>query len=96
MQVVCGVCHSYSAHLYERLGSELGGADGMTMKDSFCQELVKECAGEISFPTYGGLSYCEKHVGDDGDQFWSYPYTERERHFRNLGFTRMTLISSRF
>lgn len=78
-QVVCGVCHSYSAHLYERLGSELGGVDGMTMTDSFCQELVKECEDEISFSTYDGLSYCEKHVGDDGDQFWSYPYTERER-----------------
>lgn len=68
----------------------------MTMKDSFCQELVKECDGEISFPTYDGLSYCEKHVGDGGDQFWSYPYTERERVISVcMGFMRMTLISSR-
>lgn len=93
MQVQCGVCHSYSAHLYERLGSELGGDDGMTMKDSFCQELVTECSGEISFPTYGDLSYCEKHVGDGGDQFWSYPYTEREGDIVVAGLVRVTSIS---
>lgn len=50
----------------------------MTMKESFCEQLVKECSGEIKFPTYDGLSYCDKHVGSGGDQFWSYPYTERE------------------
>ena len=68
----------------------------MTMKDSFCQELVKECDGEILFPTYDGLSYCEKHVGDDGDMFWSYPYTEREEVISVFfGFVLMTLTSSR-
>ena len=75
------MCHSYSAHLYERLGAELGALDGMTMKQDFCDELVEECADEIPgiARTYaGGLSYCEKHVGSTGDQFWSYPYTERE------------------
>ena len=79
-QVVCGVCHSYSAHLYERLGAELGALDGMTMKQEFCDELVDACADEIPgiSRTYDGLTYCEKHVGDTGDQFWSYPYTERE------------------
>eukprot|EP00904_Undaria_pinnatifida_P003870 jgi/Undpi1/13484/HiC_scaffold_8.g03143.m1 len=48
------------------------------MKESFCEQLVKECSGEIKFPTYDGLSYCDKHVGSGGDQFWSYPYTEPE------------------
>ena len=79
-QVVCGVCHSYSAHLYQRLGPELDTLDGMTMKTAFCNELVDACKDEIPavVKTYDGLSYCEKHVGDTGDQFWSYPYTERE------------------
>ena len=78
---MCGVCHSYSAHLYERLGAELGTLDGMTMKQEFCDDLVSACSDEIpaiarTYP--GGLSYCEKHVGPTGDQFWSYPYEERE------------------
>lgn len=77
-QVVCGVCNSYSAHLYERLGSELGGEDGMTMKAQFCADYVAACQGEIVFPTYGGQDYCTKHEGTftppaEGE-FWSYPY----------------------
>ncbi|CAM9143199.1 unnamed protein product, partial [Hapterophycus canaliculatus] len=77
--VVCGVCHSYSGHLYERLGPELGVLDGMTMKNDFCDELVTACAGQITFPTYdGGDDYCTKHTGGTTDQFWSYPYTEPE------------------
>eukprot|EP00904_Undaria_pinnatifida_P003872 jgi/Undpi1/13486/HiC_scaffold_8.g03145.m1 len=70
----------FCAHLYERLGAELGALDGMTMKQEFCDELVDACADEIPgiSRTYDGLTYCEKHVGDTGDQFWSYPYTEPE------------------
>lgn len=81
-QVQCGQCHSYSGHLFADIGSELGVEDGMTMKLAFCEELVKECSGEIDFPTYdgGGTTYCEKHTGDQvNDFFWSYPYEERER-----------------
>lgn len=78
-QVVCGRCHSYSAHLYERLGAELGVVDGMTMTSDFCEELVSACQGQIVFTTYdNGDDYCEKHVGGDTDQFWSYPYTSCE------------------
>lgn len=44
----------------------------MTMKEEFCSELVAACSDQIDFPTYNGDSYCEKHVGDDG-QIWSYP-----------------------
>lgn len=75
-QVVCGVCHSYSAHLYEILGAELGGTDGMTMKNSFCNELIAACEGQIDFPSYDGLDYCDKHTGGGDDKYWSYPYTE--------------------
>eukprot|EP00903_Cladosiphon_okamuranus_P010392 g9830.t1 len=81
MQVQCGQCHSYSGHLFADLGSELGVEDGMTMKSDFCEALVDACAGEIDFPTYdgGGTTYCEKHTGDqDEDFFWSYPYVEAE------------------
>eukprot|EP00903_Cladosiphon_okamuranus_P010393 g9831.t1 len=77
-QVVCGQCHSYSGHLYEVLGSELGVEDGMTMKSSFCEELVAACDGQIVFPTYDGESYCDKHTGGGDDMFWSYPYEEPE------------------
>lgn len=82
IQVVCGPCNSYSGHLYERLGSELGTPDGMTMKTEFCNDLVTACTGQMEFPTYDGVSYCDKHVGDQGDQLWSYPIDpsgERER-----------------
>lgn len=77
-EVVCGPCHSYSAHLYEKLGKELGSDDGMTMRNDFCQELVKTCASQVEFKTYGGESYCEKHTGGGKDMYWSYPYTEPE------------------
>ncbi|CAM9548065.1 unnamed protein product [Ectocarpus sp. 6 AP-2014] len=78
-QVVCGVCGSYSGHLYERLGAELGVLDGMTMKSDFCEELVSACNEQITFPTYdGGDDYCTKHTGGGDDQFWSYPYTESD------------------
>lgn len=74
MQVVCGVCHSYSAHLYEVLGSELGGTDGMTMKSSFCSEYVSACEDQIVL----SADYCEVHTGGGEDLYWSYPYVERE------------------
>ncbi|CAM9889122.1 unnamed protein product, partial [Ectocarpus sp. 4 AP-2014] len=78
-QVVCGVCGSYSGHLYERLGAELGVLDGMTMKNDFCEELVSACNEQITFPTYdGGDDYCTKHTGGGDDQFWSYPYNESD------------------
>lgn len=78
-QVVCGICTSYSGHLYERLAPELGVEDGLTMKNDFCDELVTACDGQITFPTYdAGEDYCAKHTGGDEDQFWSYPYEERE------------------
>ncbi|CAM9211348.1 unnamed protein product, partial [Sphacelaria rigidula] len=75
-QVVCGVCGSYSAHLYEILGSELG-TDGLMMKMEFCTGLVTACAGQITFKTYDGVDYCTKHTGGGKtDLFWSYPYEE--------------------
>ncbi|CAM9182128.1 unnamed protein product, partial [Laminaria digitata] len=77
-QVLCGVCHSYSAHLYERLGAELG-YDGMNMKHDFCEELVDACIDQPNCPTnYDGDDYCHVHAGDGHDYFWSYPYTEPE------------------
>lgn len=81
---MCGTCHSFSAHLYEKLGAELGPWDGMTMTRGFCTKFQEECSKKvdgydtIDFPDYpGGVSYCDKHVGNDkGDNYWSFPYTE--------------------
>lgn len=74
---MCGKCHSFSGHLFERLGKELGPWDGLTMTREFCEELVKQCGADINFPTYdgGSLSYCDKHVGDV-DQYYAYPFKE--------------------
>lgn len=80
-QVACGPCHSFSGHLYERLGAELGDRDGMTMKSGFCAELVAACEGEIEFSTYDGESYCEKHVGGGVDMTWSYPIDDDGEHY---------------
>lgn len=80
-QVQCGQCHSYSGHLFEILGPEYGVTDGLMMKNDFCNNLVSKCEGQIIFPDYDdGDSYCDKHTGgsDNTDNFWSYPYTERE------------------
>ncbi|CAN0318172.1 unnamed protein product, partial [Ectocarpus sp. 12 AP-2014] len=79
-QVVCARCHSFSAHLYEYLGAELGMLDGLTMTSAFCNDLVTACAGQIDFPTYdgGSVDYCTKHTGGGDDFFWSYPYEEPE------------------
>lgn len=72
-QVACGPCSAYAGHLYERIGPELGVSDGMTMKTDFCNDLVSTCS-EIDFPTYeNGMSYCDKHVDNEGDVLWSYP-----------------------
>lgn len=70
------MCHSYSGHLYEVLGAELGALDGLTMTNDFCDELTTACDGQITFPTYDGDDYCTKHTGGTTDQFWSYPYIE--------------------
>lgn len=74
--MVCAVCSSYSAHLYENL--EGGILDGLTMKNDFCQSLVSACQSFITFPTYDGDDYCTYHTGGGDDFFWSYPYVERE------------------
>ncbi|CAN0031064.1 unnamed protein product [Scytosiphon promiscuus] len=77
-QVLCGQCHSYSNHLFERLGGDFGPWDGMTMKREFCDAYVDTCADQIVFGEYDGLSYCDHHVGgiDGEDELWSYPYTD--------------------
>eukprot|EP00903_Cladosiphon_okamuranus_P010019 g9501.t1 len=79
-QVLCGQCHSFSAHLFELIGADFGAWDGMTMKQDFCDALIDACGDEIPFggpAEYDGLTYCEQHVGTSGtDSFWSYPYTD--------------------
>lgn len=77
-QVVCAQCGSYSGHLFERLGGELGTGDGLSMTNSFCAGLVDACSGQIEFPTYDGQDYCTKHTGGGEDLYWSYPYMKRE------------------
>eukprot|EP00752_Nemacystus_decipiens_P007896 g7055.t1 len=76
---MCIQCHSFSNHLFERLGPEFGLLDGMNLKQDFCEALVSACGNQIDFggpEEYDGLSYCEQHAGLDGDEFWSYPYTD--------------------
>ena len=48
------------------------------MTSEFCEELVSTCDGQITFPTYDGESFCDKHTGGGDDYYWSYPYTECE------------------
>lgn len=53
--------------------------DGLTMTKDFCDDLVDACTGQgnIVFPSYGELDYCEKHTGtQEDDLFWAYPYEE--------------------
>ncbi|CAM9587413.1 unnamed protein product, partial [Sphacelaria rigidula] len=64
-QVLCGVCHPYSSHLYERLGT----LDGMTMTNEFCNEFYSACSADLDL----GPDYCDIHTGGDDDQYWSYP-----------------------
>ena len=73
-QLLCGVCGSYSGHLYERLAGDLGSDDGLTMKSEFCTELTTACDGQIDFSDYDGEDYCTVHTGGGEDQWWSYPY----------------------
>ena len=76
---LCGICNSYSGHLYADLSDELGVEDGLAMKKDFCEELVNECSGLIDFPDYDGVGYCNKHTkAGEGDYYWSYPYEEVE------------------
>eukprot|EP00752_Nemacystus_decipiens_P008218 g7348.t1 len=77
-QLVCIQCHSFSAHLFERLGSEFGLFDGMNLKQDFCEALLLACDNQIVFGGQAeyGMSYCQQHVGLDGDNYWSYPYTD--------------------
>lgn len=72
--MLCGVCGSYSGHLYERLADALGTNDGLTMKSEFCTELTTACDGQINFLSYDGEDYCTMHTGGGDDLFWSYHY----------------------
>lgn len=77
-QMLCGVCGSYSGHLYERLADELGTTNGLTMKSEFCTALTTACEGQIDFPDYDGIGYCTMLTGGGDDLFWSYPYERSE------------------
>lgn len=79
-QLLCTQCHSFSAHLFEQLGNELGPFDGMTLKQEYCDALIDACDGQIAFGGQAeyGESYCDKHVGGGDDLYWSYPYTDRK------------------
>lgn len=65
MQVLCGLCHPYSAHLFERLDT----MDGLTMTNEFCNEFFSACESELALAS----DYCDIHTGGDVDQYWSYP-----------------------
>ena len=77
-QVLCGVCGSYSGHLYERLADDLGTYEGLTIKNEFCTGLTSACAGQIDFPDYDGEDYCTVHSNGGEDLFWSFPYESGE------------------
>ena len=78
--MLCGVCGSYSGHLYERLADDLGTEDGLSMKTEFCTDFTAACEEQLDFPVYGTLQlgeveYCTMHTGGgEEDLFWSYPY----------------------
>lgn len=77
--MLCGVCGTYSGHLYERLVDEFGTENGLTMKNEFCTNLITACDGQIDFPDYDGVGYCTIHAGGgETDLFWSYPYEDGE------------------
>ncbi len=50
------------------------------MTRAFCKKYSSTCEGQIHFPNYGSVNYCDKHVGstdeDADDLYPSYPYTE--------------------
>lgn len=61
--MICGVCHPWSGHLYERLGTAL------TLTNDFCNEFYAECSGPLGL----AADYCDVHTGGDGNQYYSYP-----------------------
>lgn len=63
--MLCGLCHPYSAQLYERLDT----SDGLTMTNDFCDEFFSACSSELDLPS----DYCDIHTGGDTDQYWAYP-----------------------
>ncbi|CAM9927960.1 unnamed protein product, partial [Ectocarpus sp. 4 AP-2014] len=63
LEVMCGTCHPWSGHLFERLDT------AMTLKQDFCTKFYGECATQLGLPA----DYCEVHAGPEGDQYWSYP-----------------------
>ena len=101
-QVLCGVCGSYSGHLYERLAADLGTEDGLSMKSEFCTEYIAACNEQIDLPVYGNqefgeeVDYCTMHTGGgEEDLFWSYPY-ELSEYMYNLKFRSFSLKSPFF
>ncbi|CAB1115398.1 unnamed protein product [Ectocarpus sp. CCAP 1310/34] len=60
---MCGTCHPWSGHLFERLDT------AMTLTQEFCSEFYGECATQLGLPA----DYCVVHAGPEGDQYWSYP-----------------------
>ena len=72
LQVLCGVCSPYSAHLYTRL-AEMGD-DGLAMTRDFCDGFVMACGADLALDA----TYCDEHVLDYSDEnaareYWSYP-----------------------
>ncbi|CAN0005800.1 unnamed protein product, partial [Ectocarpus sp. 4 AP-2014] len=63
LEVMCGTCHPWSGHLFERLDT------AMTLTQEFCSDFYGECATQLGLPA----DYCEVHAGPEGDQYWSYP-----------------------
>ncbi|CBJ29140.1 conserved unknown protein [Ectocarpus siliculosus] len=63
LEVMCGTCHPWSGHLFERLDT------AMTLTQEFCSQFYGECATQLGLPA----DYCEVHAGPEGDQYWSYP-----------------------
>lgn len=66
---MCTQCYSFSAHLFERLGVAVGPYVGMKLKHEFCEALLLACDNQIEFGGRAeyGMSYCEQHVGLEGD-----------------------------
>lgn len=65
-QVLCAICHPFSAHMFERLDAP----DGLTMTLEFCATFFDTCSGELGL----AADYCEVHTGGgEADQYWSYP-----------------------
>lgn len=64
-KVICGVCHPWSGHLYQRLGT------AMTLTQDFCDDFYTACSGQLTLSD----TYCDFHAGEgDEDLFYAYPY----------------------